>query len=339
MIRGQVTLAHGNGGRLTRRLITEIFVPHLSNPALDVDTDAAAVRINGGELLMTTDSFTVQPLEFPGGDIGSLAVHGTVNDMAVAGGVPLYISLNVVIEEGFELARLERIAASLGNTARACGVAVVCGDTKVVPRGHGGGLYLSTTGVGYRVASSELGPQAIREGDAILISGPPGEHGTAVLLAREEFDLRAPVISDSASVLPLTQALADLPGLRFMRDPTRGGLATVAADIARITGRNVELDQSRIPTNVQVEAICDMLGFEMLHLACEGRVMAVIEAEQSRRALELWRQFPGGADAAIIGRVTALDDPRDSPMVVLRTAVGGERVLEELEHDPLPRIC
>jgi hydrogenase expression/formation protein HypE len=334
-----VNLAHGNGGRPTRELIHAIFARQLANPALDVEADAVNLALDTTEIVLTTDSFIVQPLEFPGGDIGSLAVHGTVNDLAVAGALPLYLSLNVIIEEGLEIERLTRIAASIGRAARESAVAVVCGDTKVVPRGNGGGLYLATTGIGRRIVRQALTAAAIQPGDAILVSGPPGEHGIAVLLAREEFDLQSAVASDSASVLPLTHSIADLDGLRFMRDPTRGGLATLAADIARVTSLNVELDELAIPKHPQVEVICEMLGFDMYHLASEGRVVAVIEAAQAQTALAAWRARPEGRRAAIIGRVSSPDEHGGAGMVILRTAIGGERVLEELEHDPLPRIC
>lgn len=339
MKKGIVNLAHGNGGRPTRELIDAVFVHHLANPALDVEADAVTLALDTPEVVVTTDSFTVQPLEFPGGDIGSLAVHGTINDLAVAGALPLYLSLNVIIEEGLEFERLDRIVASIGRAARACAVAVVCGDTKVVPRGNGGGLYLATTGIGRRIVRQPLAPGAIKPGDAVLVSGPPGEHGMAVLLAREEFDLEAGVASDSASVLPLTRSIATLDGLRFMRDPTRGGLATLAADIARATGLNVELDEAAIPKHPQVEVICEMLGFDVYHLASEGRVVAIVEAAQAQTALAAWRATPEGNGAAIIGRLSPPDEHSGDAMVILRTKIGGERLLEELEHDPLPRIC
>ena len=231
-----IMLAHGNGGRYMRELIEELFARHLANPLLDTRVDAAHIPLGAGDVMVTTDGFTVQPLEFPGGTIGSLAVHGTVNDLAVSGAVPHYLTLSAFIEEGFEIAQLERIVISLAHAAREANVAVVAGDTKVVRRGEGGGLYLATTGVGLRAAGVQLGMQHIRAGDALLVSGPVGDHGIAVMLAREQFGLRGELLSDAASVLPLTQALLKLGGLRFMRDPTRGGLATVAHEIAHATG-------------------------------------------------------------------------------------------------------
>ncbi|MCW8809042.1 MAG: AIR synthase related protein, partial [Rhodanobacter sp.] len=215
-----------------RELIDGVFARHLANPWLDTHADAVALPVDGGEIMLTTDGFTVQPLEFPGGDIGSLAVHGTVNDLAVAGATPLYLSLNAFIEEGLPIEQLDRIVASLADAAKRAGVHVVTGDTKVVRRGEGGGLYLATTGVGTRDPRLRLGLDRTGIGDVVLVSGPVGDHGIAVMLAREAFGLRGDVASDSASVLPLCRALLDLPGLRFMRDPTRGGLVTVAHDMA-----------------------------------------------------------------------------------------------------------
>jgi len=287
-----------------------------------------------GDIMFTTDGFTVQPLEFPGGDIGSLAVHGTVNDLAVAGATPLYLGLNAFIEEGLEVAQLERVIATLGRTAQAAGVRVAAGDTKVVPRGEGGGLYLATTGVGVRRKNLRLGMDRIRDGDAILVSGPVGDHGIAVMLAREQFGMRGDLQSDCASVLPLTQALLPLSGLRFMRDPTRGGLATVLSEIRRATDLGVRVYDARVPVRDPVRGVCEMLGYDPFYLACEGRVVAVVAESAAERLLSAWRALPQGADAAEIGRIE-----KDGAHVVLETELGGERILEELEDDPLPRIC
>jgi hydrogenase expression/formation protein HypE len=329
-----VTLAHGNGGRHMRALITGIFARHLANPLLDARADAVPVPVADGEPMLTTDSFIVQPLEFPGGDIGSLAVHGTINDLAVAGAQPLYLTLNAIIEEGFELARLDRLVASLARAARAAQVAVVAGDTKVVGRGEGGGLYLATTGVGVRAPGLRLGLARVRAGDRLLVSGPVGDHGAAVMLAREQFGLRGDLRSDCASVVPLTRALHHLPGLRFMRDPTRGGLATVLHEITQATGLAVRVREAAIPVRAPVRGVCEMLGFDPYYLACEGRVLAVVGADEAADALAAWRALPSGAEAAEIGRVLA-----GAAAVVLETELGGERLLDELEDDPLPRIC
>ncbi|WP_139555818.1 hydrogenase expression/formation protein HypE [Methylotetracoccus oryzae] len=330
-----ITMAHGNGGRLMRELIEHVFAPALGNP--DLDTNADAVRLpdlsGDGEWLITTDGFTVDPLEFPGGNIGSLAIHGTVNDLAVSGATPCYVTLNAFIEEGLALSILERLVRGIGEASRESGVRIVAGDTKVVGRGQGGGLYLATTGVGLRPHGLQLGLDRIRAGDRILVSGPVGDHGTAVLLAREQFGLSGDLQSDATSVLPIAQALIKGPGLRFMRDPTRGGIATVAHEIARTTGHTVRLQAARIPVRPPVRAVCDMLGYDPCYLACEGRIAAVVSPESATAALASLRSL-GHRHAAIIGEIAA-----GRPGVVLETALGGERILEELEDDPLPRIC
>ena len=329
-----ITLAHGNGGRFMRELIEQVFARHLANDNLDIQADAVSISLDEGEVVFTTDGFTVQPLEFPGGDIGSLAVHGTVNDLAVVGAVPKYLSLNAFIEEGLEITQLERIIISLATAAREIGVEVVAGDTKVLRRGEGGGLYLATTGIGIRDKNLKLGLNQIRDGDVILVSGSVGDHGISVLLAREQFGLRGDLQSDSACVLPLTQALTGLPGLRFMRDPTRGGLATVSHELQRATQMGIRIRQADIPIKDPVQSVCDMLGYDPLYLACEGRVVAIVAPDQAREALAIWRALPDGSEAAIIGEVDA-----SLSHVVLHTDLGGERFLEELEDDPLPRIC
>lgn len=328
-----ISLAHGNGGRLMRELVERVFAPALQNPWLDTGVDAVGVPGGGGdELVVTTDGFTVKPLEFPGGDIGSLAVHGTVNDLAVAGALPRYLTLNVFLEEGLDIELLRRLAFSIGRTARDCGVAVVAGDTKVVSRGECDGVYFATTGIGFRRPGLKLGFSEIETGDRLIVSGPIGEHGTAVMLARESFGLRGDLRSDAASVLPVAQALAAVPGLRFMRDPTRGGVATVTHEIARASGHGIRLDESCIPISDPVQSVCELLGFDPLYLACEGRVLAVVAADAADAALRAVRAHAPGA--AMIGEVV-----EGTADVVLATSFGGERVLDELEDDPLPRIC
>ena len=332
-----ISLAHGNGGHYMRALIETLFARHLANPLLNIQTDAAALPPMTGQVMITTDGFTVQPLEFPGGSIGSLAVHGTVNDLAVSGAIPLYLTLNAFIEEGFEIAQLDRIIASLAAAAREANVVVVAGDTKVLRRGEGGGLYLATTGVGVRPPQLLLGLDRIQVGDAILVSGPVGDHGIAVMLAREQFGLRGELLSDAASVLDLAQALTPLPGLRFMRDPTRGCLATVIHEISVATQTEVHLNQAAIPVREAVGMVCEMLGYDPLFLACEGRIVAVVAAEQAEAALANWRALAQGHEAAIIGHIQGAVVGR--ARVVLHTELGGERLLEALEDDPLPRIC
>jgi len=329
-----ISLAHGNGGRYMRELIERVFARHLANPGLDTRADAVPLALTDGDVMFTTDGFTVQPLEFPGGNIGALAVHGTTNDLAVAGAEPLYLSLNAFIEEGMQIALLERIVATLAETANAVGVRVVAGDTKVLRRGEGGGLYLATTGVGIRTAGVRLGLDCIKAGDRILVSGPVGDHGIAVLLAREQFGLRGDLKSDAGSVLPLTRAALKFEGLHFMRDPTRGGLATVCHEISQASGLGVRLQQTEIPIRDSVQSVCEMLGYDPLYLACEGRVVAVVAEAHAEDVLAHWRCLPEGAEAALIGRVE-----EQPAQVLLATELGGERLLDELEDDPLPRIC
>ena len=330
----RILLAHGNGGRLMRELIAGIFARHLANPLLDTDADAVALPPLDGALMVTTDGFTVQPLEFPGGNLGSLAVHGVVNDLAVAGADPLYFTLSVLIEEGLEVEVLDRLIASFAAAARESGVVVVAGDTKVVRRGEGGGLYLTVAGIGVKRARAPLDITRIAPGDVVLVSGPVGDHGIAVMLAREQFGLTGELRSDSASVLPLARAVRDLPGLKFMRDPTRGGLATVAHEIARACGHSVALEQRAVPLRPQVVSVCEMLGYDPYYLACEGRVVAVAAAAAAAQILARWQALPEGVDACIIGRIEAGDS-----RVILETELGGRRLLDELEDDPLPRIC
>jgi len=329
-----ISLAHGNGGRLMRELIEQVFARHLGTDQLDTRVDAATITLPPGRQMITTDGFTVQPLEFPGGDIGSLAVHGTCNDLAVSGATPCFLTLNAFIEEGLEIALLDRLVGSVARAAAETGVAVVAGDTKVLRRGEGGGLYLATTGVGVADAGLSLSIANIRAGDKILVSGPVGDHGIAVMLAREEFGMRGELLSDAASVIPLTRAACATPGLRFMRDPTRGGLATVMHELVHGTGLQVRLWQPAIPVRAQVSSVCEMLGYDPLYLACEGRVVAVIGSESSDRLLSAWRALPGGQEAACVGELLG-----GRERVVLETELGGERILEELEDDPLPRIC
>ncbi|MCW9048405.1 MAG: hydrogenase expression/formation protein HypE [Gammaproteobacteria bacterium] len=328
-----ISLAHGNGGRYMRELIEEIFAKHLSNPELDVQADAVPLLLAEGECMFTTDGFTVQPLEFPGGNIGSLAVHGTTNDLAVAGAIPKYLSLNAFIEEGLEISTLDRIIKTLAETAAEIGVKVVAGDTKVLPRGEGGGLYLATTGIGVR-HGHVLSMKNIQHGDAILVSGPVGDHGIAVMLAREAFGLRGDLQSDAASVLDLTTAAMQYKNLRFMRDPTRGGIATVCSELLRATGMGIRLMQDQLPVRDAVQSVCDMLGYDPMYLACEGRVVAIVKNIDANKLLKTWRSIDKGLEAAIIGHIDSELD-----QVIMQTEIGGERIIDELEDDPLPRIC
>jgi len=332
-----ITLAHGNGGRFMRSLIEDIFARHLANEHLDIQGDATLLPVSEGEMLYSVDGFTVQPLEFPGGNIGSLAVHGTVNDLAVSGAIPRYLSLSAIIEEGLEFETLDRLVAAIAAAAYEAGVQVVTGDTKVVPHNQGGGVYFTTSGIGFKNTAIQLGFNQIQPGDKILVSGSVGDHGTCVMLAREEFGLSGDLQSDSACVLPLTKTILDLPGLRFMRDPTRGGLATVAHEIATSTGHTVRLLEQDIPVQDPVRSVCEMLGYDPYYLACEGRVVAVASETEAKIILNRWQALPGGKEARIIGLVE--EKSAGYQQVILQTSLGGERLLEELEDDPLPRIC
>jgi hydrogenase expression/formation protein HypE len=328
-----ISLAHGNGGRMMRELIEELFVPALENPQLDTGADAVTLPVSADqELVVTTDGFTVHPLEFPGGNIGSLAVHGTVNDLAVSGAVPRFMTLSVFLEEGLEIALLRRVIDALATAARDCGVAVVAGDTKVVGRGDCDGIYLAATGIGFKARGTRFASDLVRAGDRIVVSGPIGDHGAAVMLARQEFGLRGDLKSDAASVLAQAQALMGLAGLRFMRDPTRGGLATVAHELSRATGLAVHLSEAQIPVNDSVQSVCELLGFDPLYLACEGRLVAVVAPETAEAALRALRAV--APRSALIGELRT-----GVSQVVLETAFGGQRSLDELEDDPLPRIC
>ena len=317
-----------------RELIEQVFARHLANPDLDVQADATPIELPPGQPVFTTDGFIVQPLEFPGGDIGALAIHGTCNDLAVAGADPLYLTLNAFIEEGMPLEQLDRLVQSIAQAAKDTGVRVVAGDTKVLPHGEGSGLYLATAGIGIRRPGLTLGLDQIRAGDQLLVSGPVGDHGVCVMLAREEFGMRGDLKSDAAGVLPLTKAIRDLPGLHFMRDPTRGGLATVCHEITHATGLRITLDGPAIPVQDPVQAVCEMLGYDPLFLACEGRVVAVADAETAPQILGSWQQLPDGEQATLVGTIDA-----GPSRVEVRTELGGRRILEELQDDPLPRIC
>ncbi len=334
-----ISLAHGNGGRYMRELIERLFAHYLANPLLNTQNDSVLLTLDQREIAFTTDGFTVNPLEFPGGTIGSLAIHGTVNDLAVAGATPKYLSLNAFIEEGMSFEQLERIVKSMAEAASEAGVSIVTGDTKVVPRGEGAGVFFATSGIGILDKDHSLSMEKIKAGDQILVSGTLGDHGTAVMLAREQFGLKGDLKSDAASVFPLTQAILKIEGLRFMRDPTRGGLASVCHEISRATQKEVHLFQENIPIHEQVDSVCEILGYDPLYLACEGRVVAIVSAEQSEEVLKLWQSIASGANACIIGEIREGGIREAQANVVLETELGGERYLEELEDDPLPRIC
>jgi hydrogenase expression/formation protein HypE len=332
----RIVLAHGSGGKATQTLIEAVFLEAFSNPLLAPLEDGAVLAANGGRLAFTTDSYVVSPLFFPGGDIGDLAVNGTVNDLAVSGARPLWLSAGFILEEGFPVADLERIVGSMAAAAERAGVQVVTGDTKVVQRGKADGCYVNTAGVGVIEREGELGVALARPGDAVIVSGPIGEHGITIMLARGELDIESSVESDTAPLNGLVERLLDAtPGVRGLRDATRGGVATICNEVARAAGVAVVVDEEAVPVGRDVRGACELLGIDPLYVACEGRLVAVVDGDQVEAALGALRSHPLGEGAAVIGRVR--DDPPG--LVLLKTTFGGTRIVDLLVGDPLPRIC
>ncbi|MFB3891743.1 MAG: hydrogenase expression/formation protein HypE [Phycisphaerae bacterium] len=343
-----IQIAHGGGGQLTAELVAQVILPALGDAsAQDAGglTDAAIIQIASGDgeleasrIAFTTDSYVVQPLEFPGGDIGKLAICGTVNDLAVVGARPKVLSLALVLEEGLEIALLRRVLESAGRAAVQAGVKVITGDTKVVERGGVAGMVINTAGVGQRIKGAELGFKSIREGDRIILSGPLGEHGMAVMSRRKGLSFSAQLASDCAPLNGLTGALlAKLgPAVRFMRDPTRGGLAATAVEIATASGRDIELVEDSIPINRTARAAAEMLGLDLLTIANEGKLVAVISSDAADEAVRILRRDEIARSAAVVGTVGAANE---SPLVELVTHVGGRRVVQMPYGEELPRIC
>lgn len=335
---GRVDLSHGAGGRAMAQLIDELFARHLGNEYLGQGNDGAVLPglTPGARLVLSTDSHVVSPLFFAGGDIGSLAVHGTVNDVAMMGATPLYLAAGFILEEGFPLADLARIVESMARAARAAGVPVVTGDTKVVEAGHGDGVYITTTGAGALAPGVELGGARARPGDAILVSGTLGDHGVAIMSQRENLSFEAPIVSDSAALNGLVaDLLASGAELRVLRDPTRGGLAATLNEIAQQSGVGMLLDERAIPIKPIVAAACEFLGLDPLNVANEGKLICICAAADAGRALAALRAHTLGREAAQIGEVVA----DDHGFVQLRTALGGRRIVDWLAGDQLPRIC
>jgi len=332
----RITLAHGAGGKATRDLVDALFLAELGNDALARLGDSAVVSPVRGRLALTTDSYVVHPLVFPGGDIGELAVNGTVNDLAVAGARPLWLTAGFVLEEGLPVERLREIVRSMAAAGRRAGVPVVAGDTKVVERGKADGLYVTTAGLGVLEHDLELVPERVRPGDCVLLSGTLADHGMAVMIARGDLHLEGDVSSDTAPVHELAAKLVGLgDALHWMRDPTRGGLATALNELAAHAGVAVRLRESSLPVRPPVFAACEILGIDPLYVANEGKLVAVVAPEAADDALAALRAHPLGADAVEIGSIE--DDPEG--MVVLDTALGGTRIVDILVGDPLPRIC
>lgn len=332
----RVLLGHGSGGKLTAELIRDLFLPAFDNPVLARLDDQAILSINGRRLAFTTDSFVVKPLFFPGGDIGSLAVYGTVNDLAMGGARPLFLSVAFILEEGLPMETLRRVTASLREAASAVGVEVVTGDTKVVEKGSGDGLFLNTSGLGVVPEGVELSAAHVRPGDRVLLSGPIGEHGIAILAQREGLEFESPIQSDSA---PLHTLVADMleasTSIRCLRDPTRGGLSSALNEIAARARVGIEIEERAIPVREEVKGACELLGLDPLYVANEGKLVAIVAPEAAEAVLGAMRRHPLARDAALIGTVTEAH-PR---LVTMRTVVGPTRIVDMLAGDQLPRIC
>jgi hydrogenase expression/formation protein HypE len=332
----RVTMAHGAGGKATRTLVEAMFVDAFSNPLLDDLEDQAALTVGGARLAFTTDSYVVSPLFFPGGSIGDLAVNGTVNDLAVGGARPLHLSAGFILEEGFPIERLRQVVADMAAAAGRAGVSIVTGDTKVVQRGKADGCFINTAGVGLLDRPVTLGARQVRAGDAILVSGPIGDHGITILLARGDLDIESDIVSDTAPLHELTAAVLDAaPRTRCMRDATRGGVATILNEVAQAAAVSMRVDEAAIPLRDEVRGASEILGIDPLYIACEGRLVAFVPTEEAEAALSAMRALPLGVGAARVGTVEAGEPGR----VVLRTGLGGTRIVDVLVGDPLPRIC
>jgi hydrogenase expression/formation protein HypE len=333
----RVNMAHGAGGKATQGMIEGLFVPAFGSESLEAMGDAGALSVDGTELALTTDSFVVKPIRFPGGSIGELAVNGTVNDLAVAGARPLALSLSLILEEGLAADDLRAEVDAIAAAAEAAGVQIVAGDTKVVERGAADQMYVCTSGVGRRDPRAQMAPDAIRPGDRILLSGAVGQHGTAIMLARGEFDLDAEIESDTRSLWPVADALLEEagPSLRCMRDATRGGVASVMNELARSSQVAMVVREAAVPIDPAVAGASEILGIDPMYVANEGKLVAFVAGEAADRALAALRSMPGCERAAEIGEV------RTEPpaMVLVETAFGGKRVMDQLVGDPLPRIC
>lgn len=330
----RIVLAHGAGGRLMQRLIAEVFVDAFDSAELRRGHDGAVVELRP-PIAVTTDAFVVTPRSFPGGDIGSLAVYGTVNDVAMCGARPEVITVAFVLEEGLAVDELRRVVASMAEAARRCGVRVVAGDTKVVEHGQGDGIYIATTGLGSVVARAPVGPSQVQVGDHVLVSGPVGDHGIAVLAAREGIEIETTLHSDAGPVHESVMALLEADvAVRCLRDPTRGGLASALGEVAQTGGHGVRIDEPRVPVRPEVADACELLGLEPLRVACEGRFVAWVDAGQAERAMEVLRAT-GAPDVALIGEVVS----EHPGVVVVRDPIGGDRVLDMLAGEQLPRIC
>jgi len=335
-VRDKIVLGHGSGGMLSAELLRDVFLPLFSNPVLDRLDDQAVLEIGGSRLAFTTDSFVVKPLFFPGGDIGSLAVHGTVNDLAMGGAVPLFLSAGFILEEGFPMEELRRIATSMAKAAAAAGVAVVTGDTKVVERGKGDGLYVNTTGIGLVRDGARLSASQARPGDRVILSGPIGDHGIAILATREGLEFETEILSDSAPLHQLVEAMLGVStAIRCLRDPTRGGLSSALNEIAVQSSVSIQIDETRIPVHDQVKGACELLGLDPLYVANEGKLVAIVAPEVAGEIVAAMRRHEFGREAVVIGSV----GEKRAGLVTMKTAFGSTRIVDLLAGDQLPRIC
>jgi hydrogenase expression/formation protein HypE len=332
-----IVMGHGGGGKLGNELVEHLFLPAFRNAALENLGDAAVLGLAGARLAMSTDSFVVQPLFFPGGSIGELAVNGTVNDLAVSGAVPKYLSASFILEEGFPLAQLAAIVDAMASAAAAAGVHIVTGDTKVVERGHGDGCYINTAGIGALREGIEVGPHLAKPGDAILVSGTIGDHGMAIMSVREGLEFESQIRSDCAALNGMIGAVLDEVGaaVHAMRDPTRGGLASTLNEIAQASGAGIAIDEARLPVRTEVQSACELLGLDPVYVANEGKAVFFVAPEAAGKVLQVLRAHPLGRDAAVIGQVTA----EHKGMLVARTAMGANRVIAQQIGEQLPRIC
>jgi hydrogenase expression/formation protein HypE len=332
----RILLGHGSGGKMTAELLARYFLPAFHNEYLDRRDDQAVVTVNGARLALTTDAYVVTPLFFPGGDIGTLAVNGTVNDLATAGARPLYLSAAFILEEGFPLADLQRIVASMRAAAEHAGVLLVTGDTKVVDRGKADGCFITTTGVGHVEHARVISADRARPGDVVVLSGPIAEHGMAIMAARADLELETPVASDTTALHRMVlDALATGADVHCLRDPTRGGVATALNELAQRSGVGIVLDEAAIAVAEPVRGVCELLGLDPLYVANEGKMLAVVARADAERVLHAMRRHPESADARVVGEV--VED--SSRLVVLRTRVGGRRIVDMLQGEQLPRIC
>ncbi len=331
-----VLLAHGGGGKLMHQLISRMFLAAFRNPLLETQHDSAVVEWTGKKLAFTTDSYVVRPIFFPGGDIGSLAIHGTVNDLAMSGARPLYLSSAFILEEGLPMDTLWRVVCSMRDAAQRCGVQIITGDTKVVDKGKGDGLYINTAGIGVIEHDRTIAPPGVRPGDVLLVNGDLGRHGMAIMAVREGLEFESRIESDSApvheAVLALVRAGVEI---HCLRDLTRGGLASALNEIAEAAGVKIAVDEKSVPVREDVHAACEMLGLDPLHVACEGRFAAFLAASDAERALAILRGHAVGTGAAIIGRVAE----SSAPLVALKSAIGASRILDMPSGEQLPRIC